>query len=92
MQELPSRHRKSGTGSTYGEVSHVRGFLGFLCCRSFDDKARFIERCKDAAAHRGHYVIVLDDNDINIMLYNVEQAARIDNDRFLRQRLGEITG
>jgi len=74
-----------------GRFSHVRGFLGFLCCRSFDDKARFVERCKDAAAHRGHYVIVLDDADIDIMLQNVEQAARIDNDRFLRQRLGEIT-
>lgn len=74
-----------------GRFSHVRGFLGILCCRSFDDKARFVERCKDAVVHRGHYVIVLDDDDITIMLRNIEQAGREDNDRFLRQRFGELT-
>jgi hypothetical protein len=74
-----------------GRFSHVRGFLGLLCCRSFDDKQRFIKRCKDAAVHRSHYMIVLDDQDIDIMLRNVEQAGRSDNDRFLRQRLAELT-
>ena len=74
-----------------GRFSHVRGFLGILCCRSFDDKPRFVERCKDAAVHRGHYVLVLDDSDLDIMLRNVEQASREDNDRFLRQRFAELT-
>jgi hypothetical protein len=74
-----------------GRFSHVRGFLGMLCCRSFDDKERFVSRCKDAAVHRGHYVIVLDDDDINIMLRNVEHAQRGQNDRFLRQRFAELT-
>lgn len=73
-----------------GRFSHVRGFLGFLCCRAFDDKARFIDRCKDAAAHRGQFVIVLDDDDLNVMLRNIEGATRDDNDRFLRNRLAEI--
>ena len=74
-----------------GRFSHVRGFLGLLCCRSFSDKARFVERCKDAVVHRGHFVIVLDDADLDIMLRNVEQAGREANDRFLRQRFAELT-
>ncbi|MGV3481229.1 MAG: hypothetical protein ACO1O3_14860 [Sphingobium sp.] len=74
-----------------GRFSHVRGFLGILCCRSFEDKARFVERCKDAAVHRHHYVIVLDDSDLEIMLRNVEQARREQNDNFLRQRFAELT-
>ena len=74
-----------------GRFSHVRGFLGILCCRSFDDKRRFIDRCKDSATHRGHYVVVFDDADIDIMLRNVEQSDREQNDRFLRQRFAELT-
>ena len=74
-----------------GRFSHVRGFLGLLCCRSFDDKARFINRCKDAAAHRGQYVIVFDDVDFQTMLHNVEIGLREENDRFLRRKFAEIT-
>ena len=74
-----------------GRFSHIRGFLGLLCCRSFDNKERFIERCKDAAVHRNHFVIVLDDDDLGIMLRNVAQGQRQQNDLFLRRRLAELT-
>lgn len=74
-----------------GRFSHVRGFLGFLCCRAFSDKERFIERCKDAAVHRGHFPIALDDDDLTLMLRNVEQGDRGANDLFLRRRLAELT-
>lgn len=73
-----------------GRFSHVRGFLGLLCCRAFDDKPRFIERCKDAASHRGQYIIVLDDGDLQTMLHNVSQGQRSENDRFLRRRHAEV--
>lgn len=73
-----------------GRFSHVRGFLGLLCCRSFEQKDRFIERCKDAATHRSHFVIVLDDGDLTTMLRNVAQGQRQQNDRFLRQRFAEL--
>lgn len=74
-----------------GRFSHVRGFLGFLCCRSFDDKPRFIARCKDAAVHRSHFVIVLDDDDIKVMLAHVAEGRRQGIDAFLRQRYAELT-
>ena len=74
-----------------GRFSHVRGFRGLLCCRTFDDKDRFIERCKDAAVHRGHYVLVFDDADLTLMLENVSRGRRQDNDGFLRRRFAELT-
>nr|WP_309661761.1 hypothetical protein [Sphingomonas sp.] len=73
-----------------GRFSHVRGFLGLLCCRSFSDKERFIARCKDAAVHRGHFVIALDDDDLLLMLGNVERGDRSANDRFLRRRFADL--
>jgi hypothetical protein len=73
-----------------GRFSHVRGFLGILCCRAFDDKARFVERCKDAAVHRGHYVIVLDDTDLILMLENVASGRRDLNQNHLRQRHAQL--
>ena len=73
-----------------GRFSHIRGFLGLLCCRSFDDKERFVERCKDAAVHRNHFVIGLDDDDLGIMLRNVAQGQRQQNDLFLRRRFAEL--
>lgn len=73
-----------------GRFSHVRGFLGILCCRSFDDKARFISRCKDAAVHRSQFVLVLDDEDIRQMLANIAIGRRQDNDLFLRRKYAAL--
>lgn len=74
-----------------GRFSHVRGFLGLICCRLFTDKQRFIDRCKDAAVHRSQFVIALDDDDLALMLRNVEQGNRPSNDSFLRRRLADLT-
>jgi hypothetical protein len=73
-----------------GRLTHVRGFLGFVCSRAFADKPRFIERCKDAAAHRSHYVMPLDDEDITAMLRSVQEGRRQGIDAILRQRHAEI--
>lgn len=74
-----------------GRFSNTRGFLGILCSRSFSDKARFIERCNDAAKSRSHYVIPLDDADIIAMLELVEGGERAKVDGLLRRRLSEVT-
>jgi hypothetical protein len=74
-----------------GRFSHVRGFLGILCSRSFKNRVRFIERCKDSAAHRQHYIIPIVDDDILRWLEFIAQSDRdgISND--LRRRFAEIT-
>jgi hypothetical protein len=47
-----------------GRFSPSRGQVGIIVCRSFQNKARFIERCKDTAVDSRGYVLPLDDKDI----------------------------
>ncbi len=54
--------------------SPLRGRFGILACRSFDDKDRFLKRCRDTALdHRG-YVIALDDNDLREIVADVMEV------------------
>jgi hypothetical protein len=41
-----------------------RGQMGLLCHRGYGDKARVIQRCRDAAADEHGYIIALDDDDL----------------------------
>ena len=47
-----------------GRFSNARGRVGFLVCRSFDDKARFLRRCKDTVGDGNGYILPLDDGDL----------------------------
>lgn len=51
-----------------GRFSDQRGRLGLVVCRSFEDKALFLKRCKDASSDRNGYIIMLDSD--------LEQLAR----------------
>jgi len=57
-----------------GRFSDQRGTLGFLVCRSFNDKALFLERCRDTSRDRRGYVIALDDDDLKSL---AEQSMRL---------------
>lgn len=54
--------------------SDQRGSLGFLVCRSFDDKELFLTRCRDTSRDRRGFVIALDDNDLKVL---AESAAEL---------------
>lgn len=73
-----------------GRFSHTRGFLGFLCCRSLDNRNRMIERCRYAAAHQDHYMIVLVDDDLLGWLDLIATGERSLIDRDLRRRHAEL--
>ncbi|MFE9859896.1 hypothetical protein [Streptomyces sp. NPDC005780] len=54
--------------------SPLRGQFGILTCRSFDDKDRFLNRCRDTALdHRG-FAIALDDSDLAQIVSDVMKA------------------
>jgi len=53
--------------------SPQRGQLGFLCHRGFNDKARAMQSCKDAAGDGHGYMIPLDDDDLAAL---VEERKR----------------
>ncbi len=46
-----------------GRFSPSRGQHGFLVCRGFDDKQRFLERCRDTARDGRGFILPLDDGD-----------------------------
>ncbi|KFC67264.1 hypothetical protein FG93_04000 [Bosea sp. LC85] len=73
-----------------GRFGHQRGFLGFLLCRSIDDRARMIQRCRDTANDGRGYIIVLEDRDIVEMLGLVEQNRRSAINRLLQARFDEL--
>jgi hypothetical protein len=74
-----------------GRFSPSRGQVGLLVCRSFDDKVRFLHRCRDTAKdHRG-YIIALDDADLRELV-----RQRIENPDYqawtlLNQRFRALT-
>lgn len=63
-----------------GRFSPSRGKVGLLICRTFNNKARFLERCRDTANdHRG-FIIALDDDDLSTLV-----AARKADSQAYRQ-------
>jgi len=49
-----------------------RGQVGILVCRSIEDRALLLERCKDTANDRRGYMLVLEDKDVEelVRIYN----------------------
>lgn len=74
-----------------GRFSHTRGFLGLLCSRSFKNRSRFIERCKDAASHRQQYMIAVVDSDLIKWLKLIAEGKREQISVDLSSRYREIT-
>ena len=59
-----------------GRFSSSRGQCGILLCRSFNNKRRFLQRCRDTAMDQRGYIIPLDDSDLTNL---VEQAKEPGN-------------
>jgi hypothetical protein len=70
-----------------GRFSNRRGNLGLLVCRSFKDKALFLERCRDTATDGRGYIIPLDDDDLTYLVGkrkdgDAEAITRFFHDRY----------
>lgn len=74
-----------------GRFSPLRGRLGFLLGRGFDDKQRFIERCKDTARDDRGVILPLVDDDIVEMLRMVENRNRNLIENKLRRLFDTVT-
>ena len=47
-----------------GRFSPSRGQIGIIVCRTFENKALFLERCRDTAKDNRGFILVLDDADL----------------------------
>jgi len=73
-----------------GRFSVNRGKFGFLCCRNFEDRALFIERCRDTFKDDRGLIVPLDDITILKMLEDVRQGLRTEIERHLTGLANEV--
>ena len=73
-----------------GRFSPNRGKLGLLLCRNLDNRARFIERCRDTAIDDRGFILVMEDCDLIEYLELVANGARNAINGRLRSRYEEL--
>jgi hypothetical protein len=73
-----------------GRFSRERGRLGLLIGRSFDNRDRFIARCRDTAQAGNGFILALVDEDIRGFLEAIERNNRNFIDRELERRFSEL--
>jgi hypothetical protein len=73
-----------------GRFSVNRGKLGFLCCRTFQDRLRFIERCRDTFTDGRGLIIPLDDDSVVRLLTLIHDGQRHEIDGLLSELVAEV--
>jgi hypothetical protein len=73
-----------------GRFSLNRGKAGFLCCRSFADRATFIRRCRDTIKDDRGLIIPLDDETVLGLLKLIEKGERSALDKARSDLIAEV--
>jgi hypothetical protein len=73
-----------------GRFSRERGKLGFLCCRSLENRALFVRRCRDTHKDDRGLIIPVDDAAIVAFLDRIANSERRNVEDELRTRIDEI--
>jgi hypothetical protein len=73
-----------------GRFNPNRGKAGIVCCRTFEDRTRFIARCRDTLGDDRGLVIPLDDRTVIELLQLIEQQRRNTIDQRLTAIVNEV--
>ncbi len=73
-----------------GRFSPNRGRFGFLVARRFEDRERFLNRCRDTAMDNRGYILPLVDSDIIQMLTMIKEGRRHRIDSYLEELLRHL--
>jgi hypothetical protein len=60
-----------------GRFSDNRGRVGLIVCRRFENKALFLQRCRDTAADGNGFIIALDDTDLGHLIEGRGQSGTL---------------
>lgn len=75
----------------HGRFADHRGWLGFLLCRTVNDRARLIARCRDIARDHRAYIVPLEDRDVVAMLESSQRGGENAVNSYLSDRYAELT-
>ena len=73
-----------------GRFSTNRGKVGFLCCRRFENRALFVERCRDTLRDDRGLIIPLDDATVIQVLGLISNRCRDALDTLLSELVTEV--
>jgi hypothetical protein len=73
-----------------GRFSANRGMVGFLCCRHFEDRGLFIQRCRDTHTDGRCLILPIDDETVLHYLGLIEHRNRPEIDRSLEALVAEV--
>ena len=73
-----------------GRFGNSRGRVGFMVCRSLQDKQLFQKRCKDTAVDGRGYIIFLDDSDLKSLVEEKKKDNKKMNYDLLRKKFDEL--
>lgn len=73
-----------------GRFSESRGVVGFILCRTIANKKRALKRCKVLVSDAKRYIVLIDDDDLNILVESKKLYEK--NERFthLHNKFQEI--
>lgn len=74
-----------------GRFSPNRGKVGFICCRSFEDRAWFVERCRDTLRDDRGLIIAVDDTIVASWLRLIETNQRRKIDTNVGNLVAEVS-
>jgi hypothetical protein len=73
-----------------GRFSVNRGKFGLLCCRTFEGRANFVERCRDTFKDDRGLVVPFDDDLILRLLDRVQKGRKDEIERALMLAIDEV--
>ena len=73
-----------------GRFSPNRGQIGFLVCREFEDRALFIERCRDTFKDQRGLIAPLDDRTFFVLLEFIRKGRRSEVDSRISRLIDEV--
>jgi hypothetical protein len=73
-----------------GRFSPSRGRFGLLVTRSFEDKGRFVARCRDTADDQRGFIVALDDDDLRLLVGARKQGDITAELGYLKTRFDQL--